>query len=156
MSGAFNRDRLPDWQGYAATQALTLHGRGKWLSVLCDFHTDTAPSMRVNVESGGWICMACGAKGGDVLAHYMQRTGIDFVAAARELGAWDEGQGRHTERKPRSLSGSDAMQVVAQELLILCIVISDVRRGIIPGDPDWQRFLVGAGRVEALAMEFRS
>ena len=156
MSGAFNRDRLLDWPSYADSSGMQLLGRGKWRNLLCDFHDDTEPSMRVNVESGGWICMSCGAKGGDVLDHHMQRTGVDFVAAARELGAWDEGKVRHTERKPRSLSASDAMQVVAQELLVLCIVIGDVRRGIIPSNVDWQRFLVGAGRVEALAMEFRS
>lgn len=27
--------------------------------------------MRINVESGGWICMACNARGGDVVAYRM-------------------------------------------------------------------------------------
>ena len=121
MSGAFNRDAVPAWPTYADTQGLTLHGRGRWRNIICDFHADTAPSMRVNVESGGWACMACGAKGGDTLAHYMQRTGDDFVQAAKALGAWDTAKQVHTERKARSLSASDAMQVVARELLVLVL-----------------------------------
>jgi hypothetical protein len=35
--------------------------------------------------------MACGAKGGDVLAFHMQLNGLGFIAAAKSLGAWLEG-----------------------------------------------------------------
>ena len=111
--------------------------------------------MRVNTESRGWCCMACGAKGGDVLSHYMQRTDASFVEAAKALDAWDKSKAKHTERRPRSLTASDAIHVVVQELLVLVIVISDIRRGVIPSDADWQRFLVSAGRLEALAKEFK-
>ena len=156
MNGAFNRGRLPTWQAYADEHGLVLHGRGKWLSLLCDFHDDGEPSLRVNTESGGWVCMSCGVKGGDVLAHFMLLTGLDFREAAQALGAWDASKERHTERAPRTLSAGDAMQVVVAELLISIVVISDIRKGLIPSDTDWQRFLQGAGRIEALAMEYRA
>jgi len=156
MSGAFNRDLLPTWPDYADTIGAKLLGRGKWRSMLCEFHADTEPSLRVNTQSGGWCCMSCGAKGGDVLAHYMQRTDAGFMEAAIGLGAWDATQVRHTERQPRALTPRDAMEVVARELLLLLVVIADIRSGVIPTDDDWQRFLLGAGRIESLAQEFRS
>lgn len=38
-------------------------GRGTWRSFSCPVHQDTNPSARVNIESGAWVCMTCGAKG---------------------------------------------------------------------------------------------
>jgi hypothetical protein len=45
--------------------------------------------LRVFFESGAFRCMACGARGGDVLAFFMQRHGVPFIAAAKALGAWE-------------------------------------------------------------------
>ncbi len=154
MIGAFNRDLLPSWEAYAYAQGLVLEGKGKWRNVLCDFHADSRPSLRVNMQSGGWVCMSGGAKGGDVLSHYMQRANTGFAEAAQDLGAWGEGKLLRRERKPRSLSSSDAMQVVAVELLTLIVSIADARQGIIPTDGDWLRSLTAAGRIETLALEF--
>lgn len=44
-------------------QDALLKGRGKWRSFTCPAHADVNPSARVNVESGRWVCMSCGAKG---------------------------------------------------------------------------------------------
>jgi DNA primase len=55
---------------------------------VCPFHDDARPSLRVNVETGGYRCMACGTKGGDVLAFHRARYGLSFMQAARDLGAW--------------------------------------------------------------------
>lgn len=83
------RERLPDPPAYFASIGLALAGKGgAWRSAICPFHDDTAPSLRVNVHDGHWRCMACGAKGRDVLAFEQQRTGADFSTAARALGAW--------------------------------------------------------------------
>lgn len=83
----FERERLPDPLGYFEGAGLRLIGRGAWRSALCPFHTDHSPSLRVNVETGAFRCMACGAKGGDVLAFHRRRHGLSFVQAARDLGA---------------------------------------------------------------------
>ena len=87
--GRFRPDRLPDAAGYFSEQGITLLGRGEWRSALCPFHEDSKPSLRVRPESGAFRCMACGAHGGDVLAFHMQRHGLDFVQAAKALGAWE-------------------------------------------------------------------
>ena len=99
--------------------------------------------------------MACGTHGGDVLAYHMQRYALGFVEAARELGAYvDDGRRYSGKATPATLSARDAMQVIAHELLVLFVVIADLRAGVSPADADWQRYLIGAGRIDALAREF--
>lgn len=151
--GEFVRDRLPDPAGYFESEGLKLTGRGKWRTTRCDFH-DGSDSMRINVESGGWICMSCGTKGGDVLAYQMQQHGQDFVTAAKALGAYvDDGKAYQWQDRPRRFSARDALDVVGVELLICVVVIADARKGITPNDNDWHRFLEAAGLVEAIARE---
>ncbi len=154
--GEFIRDRLPDPVAYFAEQGVPLVGPGRWKTGPCRFHGGS-DSLRVNTASGGWCCMACGAKGGDVLNHHMQAHGLEFVAAARELGAYvDDGRPHRGPAKPRTLPARDAIELLAFEMAVAMIVISDTRAGIIPNDADWQRFLVSAGRVQALAAEYRA
>ncbi len=87
--GKFERGALPDSVGYYSNRAaLRLIGRGCWRSAVCPFHDDARPSLRVNTETGAYRCMACGAKGGDVLAFHQARHGLSFQQAARDLGAW--------------------------------------------------------------------
>lgn len=146
---SFDRSALPEPVMYFEAAGLPLQGRGKWRTTRCDFH-DGSDSMRVNTESGGWCCMACGVSGGDVIAHLMQSTGADFVQAARTLGAWVE-DGKPAPARPRRISASDAMQVIGTELNVCVIVVGDAKRGVTPTDGDWQRFLQAAGRVQTIA-----
>lgn len=151
---SFDRQLLPDRQTFFESEGLTLQGRGKWCTTRCAFHGGS-DSMRVNTDTGAWVCMACGVKGGDVLAYAMQRHGLEFVTACKALGAW-VGDGRPQRHdRPRTLSPRAAMEVIAHELLVLIVVIADARRGLTPSDTDWKRFLEGAGRVEHLAEEYR-
>jgi hypothetical protein len=85
----FRRERLPAPVEYYPAQGLSLSGHGEWRSALCPFHADTRPSLRVDIETGAFRCMACGAKGQDVLAFHRQRHGLGFVAAAQALGCWE-------------------------------------------------------------------
>ena len=86
---AFKRDRLPTPADYYREQGLNLTGGGEWKSAVCPFHDDTRPSLRVRLDTGAFRCMACGAKGGDVLAFHMQRHGLTFIEGAKALGAWE-------------------------------------------------------------------
>jgi hypothetical protein len=149
----FDRDLLPDPTAYFDTEGLSLLGSGAWRTTSCPFHGGS-DSLRVNVNSGAWCCMNCGAKGGDVLAFHMRRHGLEFVEAARALGACSNRWGRSRDDKPRTLSPRAAMELVAFELTVLWIVISDIRGGQIPSDADWTRFVQGVGRIEALASEY--
>jgi hypothetical protein len=58
----------------------------------CPFHdSKSKTSFSVNLDTGGFYCFGCGAKGGDVAAFVMLRDKVDFKAAAQSLGAWDDG-----------------------------------------------------------------
>lgn len=74
---------------YSDTAQLKLSSHGIWRSAVCPFHDDTSPSLRINFEKGAFCCMACGAKGGDVLAFHMKLRGLSFIQAAKDLGAWE-------------------------------------------------------------------
>ena len=88
--GKFSRKSLPNSINYYESQNIKLRGRGLWRTAICPFHSDTKPSLRINIEKGAYRCMACGAHGGDVLAFHMHRHGLGFIHAAKELGAWIE------------------------------------------------------------------
>lgn len=154
--GEFIRERLPDPVSYFEEAGLTLRGPGKWKTTRCEFH-DGSDSMRVNSGTGGWVCMACGEKGGDVLAYTMRAQGLEFVEAARLLGAYvDDDKPNRGPGKPATLSARDSMEVISLSMLTALLVISDIRRGLIPTDSDWANFLDCAGRIEALVMEYRT
>ena len=87
-AGKFSRKDLPSSITYCKNQDITLKVTGAWRDALCCFHVDTKPSLRINVERGSYRCMACGARGGDVLAFHMHRYGLGFVEAAKQLNAW--------------------------------------------------------------------
>lgn len=149
--GEFLRDRLPEPISYFKLEGLPLKGRGKWRTTRCDFH-DGSDSMRVNTENGAWVCMNCGEKGGDVLAYRMRRHNLGFVEAARMLGAYaDDDKPHRGPEKAAALLPRDAMAVIALEHLVQVVVIADIRKGLIPSDADWQRFLTSVGRTQALA-----
>jgi hypothetical protein len=154
--GAFIRHRLPDTVSYFEGEGLTLRGPGKWKTTRCEFHGGS-DSMRINTDTGGWVCMACGEKGGDVLAYAIRKFGLDFVDAARMLGAYiDDDKPNGSSTQPTTLSARDAMALIAFELVVQAVVIADIRKGLIPSDGDWQRFLLGIGRINKLAAEYAS
>jgi hypothetical protein len=150
----FVRDRLPDPVSFFQGENLLLMGRGVWRTTRCEFHGGS-DSMRVNVQSGGWVCMACGARGGDAISYLMGLHGLDFVEAAKRLGCWDE-SGKPDPRppRPRLLSCREALSVIAIEVLVLVVILADARSGVLPSERDWQRFLDAAGRIERLAVEY--
>ena len=84
----FKKSALQPPANYYKEQGLKLTGGSEWKSAVCPFHDDHKPSLRLRLDTGGFRCMACGVRGGDVLAFHMQRYGLDFIAAAKQLGAW--------------------------------------------------------------------
>ena len=88
LQSQFCRKKLPNPEVYYRSQGLNLSGGGMWRSTRCPFHHDRNPSLRINMERGGFCCMACGAKGGDVLDFHRKRYGMTFKEAVQALGAW--------------------------------------------------------------------
>jgi hypothetical protein len=86
--GRFRRDLLPDPFSYYEHHLARVVRRDQWAAACCPFHEDKNPSLSVNLLHGGFKCHGCGASGGDVLAFHMRLTGMDFIDAAKALGAW--------------------------------------------------------------------
>jgi hypothetical protein len=85
----FKRELLPRAQDFYERELgrLSRPSRG-WAKATCPFHPDKHPSLNLNLTSGGFLCFACQAKGGDVIDFIMQRDGLSFKSAAQLLGAW--------------------------------------------------------------------
>lgn len=93
--GRFDRSCLPrgekEVEAYYKAQGISLSPRGEWRDSVCPFHGDTKPSLRVKAETGAFRCMACGARGGDVLDFHMMLHRMSFTDAAKALNAWEGG-----------------------------------------------------------------
>jgi hypothetical protein len=144
---AFDRERLPDPIAYYQGQGLTLMGshQAAWRTTQCQFHSGS-DSLRIKVSTGAFVCMACGARGGDVLAYEMAMNGVGFIEAAKQLGAWVGGDAPKRHIRPTALSARDAISALADEATLIGIEGSRIARGIKPSPEDWSRLLLAVGR----------
>lgn len=149
-----DRTRLPDPIGYYESQGLSFRERkGKWRTTACNFHGST-DSLRINTDSGAFVCMsACGARGGDVLAYHMAHAGLDFIAAAKELGAWVD-DGKPSPSRPTPLPARDALAVLAVESNLVAVAAGNVAYGVTLSQLDLSRVLQAAGRIQKIAEVF--
>jgi DNA primase len=81
--------RSSDVPGYLARRGLRFKpSKNNWALVRCPIHKageEAHPSFTVNLETGGFFCFACGAKGGDLIALHRVLTGSTFRDAVLEL-----------------------------------------------------------------------
>ena len=151
----FERNLLPDAASYFEAQGLKLAGprNAKWKTTVCQFHGGS-DSMRVNTQSGGWCCMSCGESGGDVLAYSMKLHGLEFVEAAKQLGAWvDDGKPQRPQ-KSTALPPRAALEVMAFECCLVAVAAGNLAKGVTLTDADRARIMVAAGRINRIAGDF--
>ena len=151
--GEFIRDHLPDPRAYFEAEGLVLKGRGQWRTTECRFHGGS-DSMRINTTSGAWVCMSCNAKGGDVLSHYMAEHGLDFIAAAKALGAWQEDGQPNKLRRPKPLLATDAIRLLAFESKLTAVAAGNLASGVLLTTKDRKRLLTAARRIQHIAEVF--
>ena len=146
--GEFVRDRLPEPQGYFESEGLTLAGRGKWRTTRCEFHGGS-DSMRVNTETGGFICMAaCGSRGRDVLSYHRAAHGLGFVEAARALGAYtDDGKSYTASTKPTPIPARELLECVSSDLMTCALILSDTLANGWVNDDHFDRYRECAARI---------
>lgn len=150
----FERRNLPDATAFYEAEGLKLSGRGKWRTTECRFHGGS-DSMRINLQSGAFVCMAgCGARGGDVLAYYMAQQGQEFVDAAKALGCWVDDGRPATPSKPTPLTPRQALEVLAFEALVVATAAGNLAHGVALSDTDRKRVLQCAGRINRIAEVF--
>jgi hypothetical protein len=97
----FRRELLPPARAFYEGEVgkLTRPSRG-WAKANCPFHkSKSGTSFSVNIETGGFHCFGCDARGGDLIDFVMLRDHLSFKAAAQSLGAWGE-VGKPVKRRP--------------------------------------------------------
>ena len=145
----FDRNHLPDTVNYYEAEGLKLTGPGKWKTITCTFHGGS-DSMRINLASSGYCCMNCGEKGGDVLAYHMTTHGLEFVDAAKALGAWVDDGRPVQQHKSAPLPPRAALQVIGFEASLAAIAAANIARGVALSDVDLSRLLTAANRIMRL------
>ena len=149
---SFDKSRLPDPAAYYEAEGLTLIGKGKWRSTSCAFHGGS-DSMRVNTDTGGYVCMNCHERGGDVLAYRMAAHGEDFMTAAKALGAWAD-DGKPGQYRPTPILPRDGLEILKREANLVAVAAANVANGVELKKADLQRVLKAAGRINALVEVF--
>ena len=149
----FKKDLLPDALGYFESQGLKLSARGPWRTTQCRFH-DGSDSMRIKTTSGAWRCMSCNAKGGDVLAYHMAANCLDFVSAAKDLGAWQDDGKPSRDYRPKPIPAGQAISLLAFESHLTAIAAANLAHGVVLSDKDRSRLLVAAGRIQHIAQVY--
>lgn len=149
----FDRNLLPDPAEYFQERGLKLVGprSAKWRTAECTFHGGS-DSMRVNIQSGAFVCMAgCGARGGDVLGYEMAMTGTGFIESAKALGAWIDDGKPHAHHKPTPLSARDALTVLSFEVFLCLVAAGNLAQGVSLTSDDLSRLAIAAGRIQGIA-----
>ena len=85
----YRRDLLPGPTDYYRAHLERLHMRDHWADACCPFHDDAHASLSVSLIHGGYLCHACGVRGGDGLGFHRRLTGAGVMEAAKALGAWE-------------------------------------------------------------------
>lgn len=111
--------------------------------------------MRVNLESGAWVCMSCGQKGGDVLAYELATTGADFVDAAKALGAWVDDGRSSAPANPAPLSPRSALEVLGFEAELVAIAAGNMARGVQLTTTDTARILEAGNRIIKISEAYK-
>jgi CHC2 zinc finger len=106
MSNVFCRELLPPVRQFYEQELGELRrpSRG-WATPKsgCPFHESRSKkSFSVNLESGGYYCFSCGAKG-DMVSFVMKRYDLGFVVAAKQLGAYEETGKKSSNRRKGAL-----------------------------------------------------
>jgi hypothetical protein len=99
--------------------------------------------------------MSCEEGGGDVLSYHMKLHGLEFVQAAKELGAWVYDNTPEVQRKPTALSPRRALQVLAYESNLITIACHNVNKGVALTEADLHRLRVAARRISQIQKDFK-
>jgi hypothetical protein len=152
--GTFHKEDLPSAERYCEHHGLPLiPPRGKWRSTRCDL-CGASKAMRINTESNGWCCMSCGQKGGDMLALHIALTGMDFVSAARELGAYvDDDKPGALPRKARAISAGDALELLYQDAMLVWVAAQNLVQGVVLTKRDIDDLTAATRRVLLVTQE---
>lgn len=148
---SFDKTQLPDVGDYYASQGLTIgkHGNKGWRKANCLF-CQSRDNFNINLQSGGYHCWGCDAKGGDLVAFQMLLHGQDFKQAAQSLGAWTNDGKAPIRNKPMPLSYRDILSAIAHEAQLIAISGATIANGKPLPVEELTRVLQAASRINKL------
>jgi hypothetical protein len=111
--------------------------------------------MRINTSTGAWVCMSCGVKGGDVLSFHMLAHDLEFVSAAKAIGAWADDGKPEPRRRPSPLPPRAALEVLRFEATLAAVAAGNIAHGFTLTDADRLRLLTAAHRINRLAEAYQ-
>jgi len=150
----FDRSKLQDTISYFESEGLKLSPRGTWRTTSCEFHHGS-DSMRINTQTGAWVCMNCGKSGGDILSYHMQRHDMDFRDAAKILNCWiDDLEDRPYHPKPTPLSPRSAISAIVDECNIVAFAALSLSKGQILSPVDKARLLNASAKINLITDAF--
>lgn len=87
LSAETIKQHISSLEFYQLEIHLTANRSNGWVDGgLCPFHNDKRPgSFYVSLDTGGFNCFSCGAKGGDVIAFLQLRDEITFPESLHYL-----------------------------------------------------------------------
>ena len=88
-----------------------------------------------------------------MLGLHMQRHGLDFVTAARDLGAWAEDTKPDRNRKPRTLSEFDKNTLTHRDTSLVWVFAQNMRNGVVLTDADHAALSAASHRIEWVLLE---
>lgn len=98
----------------------------------------------------GWLWCAWWRRAG----YHMAQHGMEFVEAAKALGAWVDDGKPTTQHKPTPLSPRQALEVLAAECNLVAIAAGNVAHGVVLSQVDLSRVLTASGRITRLVEIF--
>ncbi len=154
----FRKDQGLDPIEYFSGQAtVSKGGQSPWRTTACHIHGGR-DSLRFRADTGRWVCMACGAKGGSVIDHYMQLRSCSFPEAAKALGVWREKAGPvgdGTSSKRTALPARDAIGALYVESHLVAVAALNVANGVTLTSADKERLIKAAGRIQLIAEDYK-
>lgn len=103
-------DRL-DIKSFYSSEIPSLKSNGSSMGqALCPFHSDTKPSLSVDLKTGGFRCFGCDAKG-SVFDFVMKKNSLDF-SGAKALLAKEAGL---TEIKSKTITGKEIRRLTLRD-----------------------------------------
>lgn len=152
----FIRENLPDALDYFQGRGQKIFGkRGKQFRTTCTLHGGTGDTLSVRRDTGVWYCFSCQASGSDVLAYAMQADGLDFISAAKALGAWREDGKPAPDYKPTPITAREAINLLSNECQLILATGATIRGGHPVTTQDIERCAKAMGRINKVREMFQ-
>ena len=116
-------------------------GKSKWLA-LCPAHADKSPSLAIAEGDDGRVLIKC--FGGCDTRSVLQSVGLDWGDI---FDAMSNTQQCGVNRKARLISAADALSIIYESTLFICVVGADIQKNRDISDHDFEHLGICCSRI---------